>query len=291
MGSLYGFEIKSEVPLRRLNSAAGSRGELTLERAAVPLAVPAGEPAGSLVGEDGYCWYASYELEGGECLLRLPPTGSFLLDPKRGRVVVEPTDDDAELLEHRIASSAVCTLLALQGDLVLHAAAVEAEGRAIVFCGPSLRGKSTLAAALGAAGCRLLAEDGVVVAQGAREPLAYPGARGVRMRRTSNDGATRTELLGDPGPGEPEPCPVGAIVLLGERRDAFAVESLEPVQALTQLTPNLVHSGGRGSIGAAFARLAALLGSVPALRASLPDDLASLPLAARELLDVAVIRG
>jgi hypothetical protein len=290
MSSLYGFEVKSDLPLRRLNSAPGTRGELVVEVAAEPLLPPAGEPAGSLADDNGRRWYASYELENGDCLLQMPPTGSFLLAPAQGRIALEPSDEDAELLEHRLASSAICTLLSLRGDLALHAAAVEADGRAIVFCGPSLRGKSTLARALGEGGCRLLGEDGIAVELGAGGPVAHPGARGVRMRSPGGE-RQRPLLVEDPGAGEPGPSPVAAVVLLGERGAEFAVEPLTPARALALLTPNLIHSGGRASIGAAFQRLAALLGSVPALRISLPDDLGALPQARERFLDATRVHG
>jgi hypothetical protein len=291
MGSLYGFEVKSELPRRRLNEATGTRGELVVEAAAEPLISPDREPTASLVTDEGYRWFASYELEDGNCLLEMPPTGSFLLEPGRGRIVVDATDEDAELLEHRIASSAICTLLSMRNDLVLHAAAVEADGRAIVFCGPSLRGKSTLARALGEAGCRLLGEDGIAIEQDERGPIAHPGARGVRMRRCDGDGRKSTVLLEDPGPGVPDACPPAAVVLLGERGVEFAVEPLEPARALALLTPHLVHSGGRASIATAFQRFAGLLGSVPALEISLPDDLAALPQVCQRLLDSTRVPG
>ncbi len=290
MSSLYGFEVKSDFPLQRLNSAPGTRGELVVEMAEESLAPPAGEPAGELVGADGQRWYASYELDGGDCLLQMPPTGTFLLAPARGRIAVESSDGDEELLEHRLASSAICTLLALRGDLALHAAAVEADGRAIVFCGPSLRGKSTLARALGEAGCRLLGEDGIAIELGEQGPIAHPGARGVRMRGPGG-GQQRPALVEDPGPGEPGPCPVAAVILLGERGAEFAIEPLAPARALALLTPNLIHSGGRASIAAAFQRLAGLLGSATALRISLPDDLEALPETCQRFLDSTRIRG
>lgn len=290
MGSLYGFEVKSELPLRRLNSAPGARGELMVEATAEPLVAPPGEPAGSLESDDGRLWFASYELGESECLLQMPPTGSFLLQADAGRIAVNSTDGDAELLEHRIASSAICTLLSLRGDLALHAAAVEADGRAIVFCGPSLRGKSTLARSLGEAGCRLLGEDGIVVELAEDGPVAHPGARGVRMR-ARRGGRQRPVLVEDPGAGEPGSCPVAAVVLLGERGAEFAVEQLVPARALALLTPNLIHSGGRASIAAAFQRLAALLGTVSALQISLPDDLDSLPETCERFLDATRIRG
>jgi hypothetical protein len=285
MSSLYGFEVKSDLPLRRLNSAPGTRGELRVEVASSPLGRPARAPVSSLVTDDGCCWYASYELGDGRCRLELPPAVSFLLEPVSGRVIVDSDGVDAELREHRIASSAICTLLSMRGDLVLHASAVEAGGRAVLFCGPTQRGKSTLARALGESGRRLLGEDGIAIELGDGSPVAFPGARGVRVRSRDWNGRARTGLLPDPGSGEPGPCPVGAVVLLEERGAELAVEPLEPARALALLTPNLVHSGGRGAIGAAFADLATLLGSTPAFAASLPDDLEGLAASAEGLLD------
>jgi hypothetical protein len=285
MGSLYGFEVKTELPLRRLNAAAGTRGELTIDVATKPLAVPRGEPVSTLAGDDGRLFYASHELDG-RCLLELPPSGDFLLDPEPVRVAVRVGDGDEGLREHRVASSAVCTLLAMRGDLVLHASAVAVEGRAVLFCGPTGRGKSTLALALGEAGHGVLGEDGVAISLEREGPIAFPGARGIRVRSSGADGGWRTDLVPDPAPREPPPCPVAAVVLLGERGEALSIEPLPPARALALLTPNLVHSGGREAIAAAFARLARLLRTVPAFRASLPEDLGSLPVAAAGLLDV-----
>ena len=291
MSSLYGFEIKGELPLRRLNSAVGTRGELVIEAAAESLAAPTSEPVSALVDAEGHRWYASHALQDGRCLLELPPSGDFLLDPAAGRIDVERTDGDDELLEHRIASSAVCTLLAMRSDLVLHASAVEVGGRAVVFCGPSQRGKSTLARVLGEGGRALLGEDGIAIELGEHRAVAFPGARGVRARSRDADGAARTELLGDPGPEEPPPSPLASIVLLGERRAELELEPLAPARALALLTPNLVHSGTREAIAAAFARLARSLALVPAIRVHLPDNIAALPGAAEEMLASPRVRG
>lgn len=290
MGSLYGFEVKAELPLRRLNAAAGTRGELTIEVASHPLAVTRGEPVSTLVGDDGQRFYASHELNG-RCLLELPPSGEFLLDPTAVRVTVGVGDDDAALLEHRIVSSAVCTLLAMRGDLVLHSSAVVAGGRAVVFCGPTGRGKSTLALALGKAGHPVLGEDGVAIDLERGDPVAFPGARGVRVRSLDADGDRRTDLVGDPAPVEPPPCTVAAVVLLDERGETLSIEPLPAARALALLTPNLTHSGGREAIAAAFGRLARLLHTVPAFRASLPEDLDSLPAVGTDLLDGVARRG
>ncbi|HEX4464167.1 MAG TPA: hypothetical protein VH042_05965 [Solirubrobacterales bacterium] len=293
MSSLYGFEVKSDLPLLRLNSARGTRGELRIEAAVEPLERPDQAPVSTLISDDGHCWYASYELDDGRCLIELPPSARFLLEPAggrvvvdSGRVVVDSEASDAALREHRIVSSAVCTLLAMRGDLVLHASAIEADGRAVLFCGPTQRGKSTLARALGEAGHRLLGEDGVAIELGNGEPVAFPGARGVRVRGRDGNGLPRTDLLPDPGSGVPGPCPVAAVVLLGERGERLTVERMQSVRALAMLTPNLVHSGSRIALGAAFANLAGLLSSTLAFAASLPDDLGALRANAELLLDL-----
>lgn len=286
MGSLYGFEVESDLPLRRLNAARGTRGRLSVATAAMP--TPEGEPVSTLVNDDGHCWYASYELDEGACLLDLPPTGSFLLEPAALRIGVERRDADDELLEHRVASSVICTLLAMRGDLVLHAAAAEVEGRAIALCGPTQRGKSTLVRTLGSLGHGVLGEDGIDIADPVH-PVVHPGARGIRMR-TNGDRHAPT-LAPDPSPVEPASSPLAALVLLGPRGAALEVKSLEPADALALLTPSLVHSGSRAAIGASFANLARLLHSVPAYRASLPDDLDRLVDSASRLLDRVMIRG
>lgn len=290
MGSLYGFAVKAELPLQRLNAAAGTRGELTIDVAREPLPAPRGEPVSTLVGDDGHRFYASHELNG-RCLLELPPSGDFLLDPEAGRVTVRGGDDDEALREHRIVSSAVGTLLSMRRDLVLHASAVAVDGRAVLFCGPTGRGKSTLALALGEAGYGVLGEDGVAIDLEGERPVAFPGARGIRVRGLGADGGRRTDLVADPAPVEPPPCPVAAVVLLGDRGGALSIEPLPAARALALLTPNLTHSGGRAAIAAAFSRLAHLLGTVPAFRASLPEDLDSLPIVAAELLDGVASRG
>ncbi len=217
----------------------------------------------------------------------MPPSGLFLLDPGRLRVTVGADGPRDDLFEHRLASSAICTMLAMRGDLVLHASAVRVDGRAVLFCGPSRRGKSTLARALGEAGHEVIGEDGLDVSLDP-EPVVHPGARGVRVRGGPG-GAI--ELAPDPGPGEPPPSPIAAVVLLGERGAVLEIESLEPARAMALLTPNLVHSGGRDAIATAFGGLARLLHTVPAMRAELPDDLAALPEAGGQLLDAALACG
>src|SRR6478736_5479519 len=100
MSSLYGFEVKSDLALLRLNSAPGTRGELRIEAAARPLERPDRAPVSTLGGEDGRCWYASYKLADVSCLHELLPAARFLIEPKSGRVTVHSKDCVAYLVEH-----------------------------------------------------------------------------------------------------------------------------------------------------------------------------------------------
>lgn len=283
MGSLYGYEIETDLPLARLNEAQGERGTLSLLAADAPLAVPADEPVAVLESDGGQVLYATYEVERG-CLMTMPPSGSFLIDPEAGAAWADGADHD-ELFEHRLGSTVAATLLAMRGDLALHAAAVEAApGEAIVFCGPSHRGKSTLARALGAAGYPILAEDGLVV-ELEGEPLAHPGLRGIRVR----DAEGRVSLDMETGPGEAGPCRVAALILLDERGEELSVARFEAAEAMARFTSSLIHPGSRAGLSLAFAKLAQLFHTVPPVLASLPDDLDALPTAASKLLDSVLV--
>ena len=79
-------------------------------------------------------------------------------------------------------------LAGLRGALVLHASAVELpDGRALAFIGPSGTGKSTMAALLTRAGCRLLADD-VVAVEFSDPPGSvriHSGIQVARLRRSA----------------------------------------------------------------------------------------------------------
>jgi hypothetical protein len=282
MPSLYGYEIESELPLTRLNQAPGTRGAISISQLTDPPAASEGEPVAQVDAEDGTPLYVVY-VEDGRCALKMPPSGWFELDPNAGTVGVLREGGDDELLEHRISSTAICTLLAMRGDLTLHASGVALDGRAVIVCGASWAGKSSLARALGEAGHEVLGEDGIAIDLTA-EPIAYPGPRGVRVRSGEGEGL-RVDLAPDPGPAEPGPCAIGAVILLLERGDELLIERLDPTVALTRLTQTMIHDGTHDGISASFARLARLLHTVPGFTASLPDDLPELPAAAQDLLD------
>ena len=281
MGSLYGYDIDSDLPLERLNTAPGRRGLVTIEHTSRDLAGLAGTLTGYVETPTGlFAWAAAETADG--CLLSFPESSAIHVAPDELRITVAPRGPMEEV-EHRLVTTALCMLLAGRGDLALHASAVGMRDGAVLFCGPSERGKSTLAHALGRLGAPVLCEDGAIVELSASGLTLYPGPRGVRLRREVN-GAVKVSLFPDPAE-EPDPCPVQAIALLEERGAELTIEPLDAVEALLLLTPNLGHTGGRVSLARSFGNLGLLLRSVPAFRVSLPDGLDALPGAARRLLD------
>jgi hypothetical protein len=85
--------------------------------------------------------------------------GRFLM--RQGREIVFDPDPSCEPRTVGLYLRGTCFAILLQqrGNLVLHASAIAAGGRAVLFCGPSGAGKSTMAALLCRHGYPLLNDD------------------------------------------------------------------------------------------------------------------------------------
>ncbi|MDX6488155.1 MAG: hypothetical protein QOK13_770 [Gaiellaceae bacterium] len=292
---MYGFDVATDVPLARLRPTSGQRGLLTLALANLEEL-----SGGELVHE----WFGPgvefrMHRRGDRLHCSCSVTGSFLVDAAAGSIQAQPRADRGtdEMWEHRMVGTALPLLVAERGDLVLHAAAVETAAGAVLFAGPSGRGKSTLALSAPAIGLRLLAEDGVDVDG---DGLVWPGPRGVRLRRDVVDalapgtpshaawksGRKATHFI--PGAASVDkPVRLAAVVVLGERtRNAVVAEALDPTAAVPALLPSLIY-GGSDRLHEAFALACRLVERVPVFRASVPDDLAAAPNALRTLVDLA----
>ena len=294
-GSLYGFDVATEVPLARLRLDAGRRGLVILELARV------GEPSGGEVVHEWFGPGATFRMHrvGDRLHCSCSVTGSFVVDAAAGAIQAQPRADRGtdEMWEHRMVGTAVPLLLAERGDLVVHAAAIETDAGAVLFVGPAGRGKSTLALTAPALGLRLLAEDGVDVDG---DGVVWPGPRGVRVRQDvvdalaletrSRPGATprrkATHFIPDALYAD-HPGRLAAVVLLAERsRDGLVTEPLEPAAAIPALIPSLIF-GGSDRLAQAFGLACGLVERVPLFRAAMPDDLAAAPDALRAILGLA----
>jgi hypothetical protein len=81
-----------------------------------------------------------------------------------------------------LTGNVLASLLALQGECVLHASGVRANGRTVAILGASGLGKSTLAALFCAGGAKLVSDDLLRIASNGGPPRCYTGTAQIRLR-------------------------------------------------------------------------------------------------------------
>jgi hypothetical protein len=279
--SLFGHAVDSELPLGRLTDAPTPRGTLRLVRADRPLLDDTGELVAWLETEQPGLWVALARSPAG-LLGFWSDTGAFLVEPGSRRVQAQPSNGAGEVWQHRMLSSAIPLLLSELGDLVLHAAGLALPSGAVLLCGPSGRGKSTLALRLASERRRVLGEDGVAVSFERGRPVAWPGPRGIRL--AGADGAPKRLHPVPAGLRAGASAPVIAVVSLGPRTPGrLEVERLDPVTGARALVSSVLCAPGAG-LARALSLAARLAESVPVYRARMPEGLSRVAPAGRELL-------
>jgi hypothetical protein len=137
-----------------------------------------------------------------------------------------PGHDEADVLPFLITALGV--ILQQRGEFVLHASAIDIGGRAVLFCGRSGVGKSTLAGALMKRGLRLIVDDVATVAfDAAGRPAVCHDTRDLKLWTDSLQGlgldeAPRSELqlrrgkyyLRPTCSGAQPDCPIAAVYFL-----------------------------------------------------------------------------
>jgi HprK-related kinase A len=171
--------------------------------------------------------------------------------------------------------------------LLLHAATVEKDGRALIMTGESGAGKSTLAALLGERGWRLMGDEFALLDMESGALLPFPravslknGAIGVmesevdaarfgpRLKGTPK-GAIRHMRPNEEALRRMDEAAKPALILFPRFGEAAAVRGVgqaEVFMRLTQASTNYVALGRRG-----FDALTGLVRSIPALAIDYPD--------------------
>lgn len=231
-------------------------------------------------------WYVG-TVNHGRRVLRFPGCCEFILDD--GSIEVRAHSDPSVALElaQILASGALLAfVLALRGATVLHASAVEVDGRAIAVVGGSGRGKSTVAALACAGGLPLLTDDLLRIdLRSSGRPWAYAGARELRLRpgavnlidrmapasvRRTIDGrfAVRPPASQQPG------LPLVSIALPRPRRDLtrIAARRLPGIDAMTELlaAPRLLGWRWPTALRAQLTALGALVECVSVWEVAVP---------------------
>lgn len=164
--------------------------------------------------------------------------------------IARPRTISVERFQHTLLHMILPQVLALRGEVMLHAACVVIDGRAHLFAGPSGIGKSTLAAGFARAGCRVLAEDVVrVAATPGGHYVAYPSYPGARLRegsfllegvrkgqRASRLGLPKHRVYWDDTASPLEPVRLGGLHFLARGRIvAPQFEAIAPSLAMTKV--------------------------------------------------------
>lgn len=273
-GSCFGFGIESELDLLFLRNGSGD----TLRVDTAPSALADFEPGEPLLRWDqsqGHAVTASlWQPDDGLFDLDVDGGGWFRIDT-RNRHVVVPDHGDPVRREERLWGFPSLLMFLERGELPLHGAAVEHEGRALILSAPSRHGKTTLSLAFHLFGHRLLAED-LSCVRFEPEPSVLPGPASMRVR---HDMAAVLEIpdaeqvgvdddrvhfaVAPDRRGTSDPVPLGAIVLLKDDGTDISLEQVPPTDALRDLwflSFNLPSDDDRARC---FAQLADLASTVP----------------------------
>jgi len=178
-------------------------------------------------------------------------------------------------------------ILRRRGVTALHASALNLGGRAIVLCGESQSGKSTIAAALALNGTRVLCDDVTALKGGGHAYCVEPGYAQVGLwpdavetllgasdalpRLTSGWEKCFLPLDGDRAEFDSRERPLGAIYLLAPRtnlKGAPLIERLSPREAFLGLVQNTYLNWllDRKQRAAEFEFLSALVTRIPVRR-------------------------
>jgi hypothetical protein len=183
--------------------------------------------------------------------------GQFLM--RQGREIVFDPDPSCEPRTVGLYLRGTCFAILLQqrGNLVLHASASAAGGRAVLFCGPSGAGKSTMAALLCRHGYPLLNDDVCSLAPVAGDTYeVQPDGCMLKLWAESLDQlawskqadmAVRSDVekyFYAPPASERSGQPVGAIYILREApANSPSIERLSVIEGLRELKRHAYQPG------------------------------------------------
>ena len=118
-------------------------------------------------------------------VVRFRDYADFVISPGRTIDIHLLPEADAELVPILLTGNVLAVVLALDGECVLHASAVEFDGGTLAIVGGPGMGKSTLAAVFCAAGGRLISDDLLRVGFDEGRPYCFEGTGLIRLRESA----------------------------------------------------------------------------------------------------------
>ena len=286
--SICGLAIRSDRPLQ-IPPTAPAPGAPALAFS-WPHALPAPEPAH---------WFRDMPLPNGAPWLRIArtPAGFWLRFHAKADFLVSPAGDHVacrpapatppDSVERHLLDQVLPFLIARRGHTVIHGSAVALHGLALAFCGPSGRGKSTLATAFVNRGARILTDDCLALQPAPAGFLVLPSYPGVRLWEDS------FEQLAPGAPSTPvshysakrrlalpaaDPVPLRRLFFL-DSGPSFRIAPLGGAQLFQTLsrTQFLLDTEDPAELQAALTRTAALVRAGLCFQLTLPRGLDQLP--------------
>jgi hypothetical protein len=267
-GTVYGFEVHADRPLRSLRGGTGARLEVVED-------APAFTSPGPLIAHlrERHFETRIHQPEEDRFRLWVKHVGWFGIDAAAGRIST-PAYENAVVLEEILWGVPALVCFLHRGDLSLHAAAVEVDGRALLLTAPRAHGKSTLAAAFAARGHRILSEDLSCIGLDP-VPSVVPGPATIRLRndvgaalsvpRTSVLPGARDRVrlaLAPEARGTCAPVPIAGLLFLRPSDGEVALEPIAPARTLPDLWRFSFRLTAAHRAGC-FERIADLAASVP----------------------------
>jgi hypothetical protein len=297
---LHGLVVEAEIPLDAAETGASPDHRSWVTEAKTVDGPPPGRVLSEFHVPGMSYWVAEDPESPHRWRFRFERVCGATVDRDCGEIALEaPPEVDRGLLAILLGGGILGHLLSAREGPVLHASAIEVDGRAVALVGPSGGGKSTVAALLCADGARLVTDDTLRVGVDDDKAWGFRGTNVVRLRGDTA-GALASTLDGDmkitadgrlavaPPPATESRLPLECVVVPVPSYDArrVAVERLRGSEAVRELLRNPRVSGWQGGapVRHHFAGSAALAAAVPILRAEVPWGPPFAPGLADELL-------
>lgn len=298
-GTLFGYAVHSPLPLRCLRGGGGEPLHVSEAGEQPPWAH--GRPLRSWTVKGQEPFDARLYGDDGRYALWIDGSGWFVVDPGTGCISV-PRGEEPLRREERLWGIPALLCFLRRGDVPVHAAAVEIDGKAVLLAAPRTFGKTTLAAALVRAGHRLLSED-LTCVRPSEPPSVVPGPALLRLRadvagrvglpdewRLDGAGERVRFALPEASRGDCRPVPVAAILFLRPAPDgdrAVRVEPASPPDAVRDLFALSFRLPGEAEAARVFGRVTGLAAGVAAHDLSYTPRLEALGALAETVASVA----
>lgn len=279
--TVFGFDVEAPFPLQTARKS-NNGDRLVVEIGQVEQVV-AGPPLLNWSPGAGNPLDASLSARpDGGYVLNITDAGTYQIDPETSHIVM-PVMHDEPLREVRLLGLPMLLCFLARGDVSLHGAAVMGPTGAIVLAAPGRHGKTSLAATLSHLGHRLLTEDLCCMRTGEQTTL-YPGPASLRVRRDMAahllplDGMHEIGNLDDrvvlaaTDPGDGDPMPVSAVVLLKGFEDAGSLREVDPLDVLPDLWLLSFHLPTEEDRARKFNQLIDVIGSVAVWELTQPNN-------------------